>query len=93
MAMSPERADLHAMVDSIPVRCTRCAPSPSRLLRPGAGRPGTAEAAAAPAESVLADEPVRHLSFVGLFSGPPDLAGRSEEILRAKFASRADTHH
>ena len=37
-------------------------------------------------ESLLAAEPVRDCSFVGLFKGAPDLAERSEEILRAEFA-------
>jgi hypothetical protein len=32
---------------------------------------------------------VRDLSFIGLFDGAPDLAKRSEEILREEFAKRA----
>jgi hypothetical protein len=35
-------------------------------------------------------EPVRAFSFVGLFNGTPDVAERSEEILREEFAKRAD---
>ncbi len=42
------------------------------------------------AESLLADEPVRDFSFIGLFNGAPDLSERSEEILREEFAKRAD---
>ena len=38
------------------------------------------------AESMLADEPVRDLSLIGLFNGAPDLAERSAEILREEFA-------
>jgi hypothetical protein len=41
-------------------------------------------------DQVLADEPVRDFSFIGLFNGAPDLAERSEEILREEFAKRAD---
>lgn len=36
------------------------------------------------------DDPVRDFSFIGLFNGAPDLAVRSEEILREEFAKRAD---
>lgn len=39
-------------------------------------------------ESVLADEAVRHFSFVGLFNGAADLAERSEEILRGELTER-----
>jgi hypothetical protein len=38
----------------------------------------------------MADEPVRDFSVTGLFNGAPDLAERSEEILREEFAKRAD---
>jgi hypothetical protein len=37
-------------------------------------------------ESLLADGPMRDFSFVGLFNGAPNLAERSEEILREEFA-------
>jgi hypothetical protein len=49
-----------------------------------------AEAVVPAAESLLADEPVRDFSFIGLFNGAPDLSERSEEILREEFAKRAD---
>jgi hypothetical protein len=39
---------------------------------------------------LLADEPVRGFSFIGLFNGAPDPSERSEEILREEFARRAD---
>jgi hypothetical protein len=39
-------------------------------------------------ESLLAEEPVRDFSFVGLFNGAPDLAERSEEILREELAKQ-----
>jgi hypothetical protein len=61
-----------------------------QLLRPGTGRPGSSEAQAPEPESLPADEPVRDFSFIGLFNGAPDLAERSEEILRGEFAKRAD---
>ena len=41
-------------------------------------------------ESLLADEPVRDFSFIGLFNGAPELSERSEEILREEFTKRAD---
>jgi hypothetical protein len=41
-------------------------------------------------ESLLADEPVRDFSFIGVFNGAPDLAERSEDIMREEFAKRAD---
>ena len=41
-------------------------------------------------ESLLAGEPVRDFSFIGLFNGAPDLAERCEEILREEFARRTD---
>jgi hypothetical protein len=44
-------------------------------------------------ESLLADEPVRDFSFIGLFNGAPDLSERSEEILREESTKRADAHH
>jgi len=34
--------------------------------------------------------PRTDFSFIGLFNGAPDLAERSEEILREKSAKRAD---
>lgn len=35
-------------------------------------------------------EPKRRLSFAGLLHAEPDLAARSEEILRAKFADGSE---
>lgn len=52
--------------------------------------PDSGEATTPDSESLLADEPVRNFSFVGLFNGAPDLSERSEEILREEFAKRAD---
>jgi hypothetical protein len=89
--MSPEHIDLHRMVDQLDsdqVRALRAVAQ--QLLRPGVGHPGSGEASAPEAESLLADEPVRDFSFIGLFNGAPDLAERSEEILREEFAKRAD---
>ena len=58
--------------------------------RPSVVHPGSGEALAPEPESLLADEPVRDFSFISLFNGAPDLSERSEEILREKFAKRAD---
>lgn len=90
MTMSPEHIDLHRMVDRLDpdqVRALRAVAQ--QLLRPSAGR-RDADEAVIPAESQLADEPVRDFSFIGLFNGAPDLSERSEEILREEFAKRAN---
>jgi hypothetical protein len=90
MTMSPEHIDLHRMVDRLDpdqVRALRAVAQ--QLLRPSAGRQDAGESVV-PAESLLADEPVRDFSFIGLFDGAPDLSERSEEILREEFAKRAD---
>jgi hypothetical protein len=68
----------------------RCVPSRSSCCALASGNPGSGEATALEPESLLADEPVRDFSFIGLFNGAPDLAERSEEILREEFAKRAD---
>lgn len=91
MTMSPEHIDLHRMVDRLDpdqVRALRAVAQ--QLLRPIAGKPGSGEVPEAEPESLLADEPVRDFSFIGLFNGAPDLSERSEEILREEFAKRAD---
>ena len=51
-----------------------------QLLRPIVGQPHSGEALTPEPESLLADEPVRDFSFIGLFNGAPDLSERSEEI-------------
>lgn len=90
--MSPDHVDLHRMVDRLDpdqVRALRAVAQ--QLLRSGReSRPGSGEAQAPEPESLLAGEPVRDFSFIGLFNGAPDLAERSEEILREEFAKRAD---
>ena len=91
MTLSPEHVDLHRMVDRLDadqVRALRAVAQ--QLLRPSVGHPGSGEARAPEPESLLADEPVRDFSFIGLFNGAPDLSERSEEILREEFAKRAD---
>jgi hypothetical protein len=55
-----------------------------------AHNPDSSEATAPEPEPLLADEPVRDFSSIGLFNGAPDLSERSEEILREEFAKRAD---
>jgi hypothetical protein len=92
MTMSPEHVDLHRMVDRLDpdqVRALRAVAQ--QLLRPGVRHPDSHEAKATAPElqSLLAGEPVRDFSFIGLFNGAPDLAERSEEILREEFAKRA----
>jgi hypothetical protein len=91
MTMSPEHVDLHRLVDRLDpdqVRALRAVAQ--QLLRPGARHPDSGEAPAPETESLLADEPVRDFSFIGLFNGAPDLSERSEEILREESAKRAD---
>jgi hypothetical protein len=91
MTTSPEHVDLHRMVDRLDpdqVRALRAVAQ--QLLRPVATHPHSGEAAVPESESLLADEPVRDFSFIGLFNGSPDLAERSEEILREEFVKRAD---
>ena len=91
MTTSPEHIDLHRMVDRLDpdqVRALRAVAQ--QLLRPDARHSSPGEAPASEPESLLADEPVRDFSFIGLFNGTPDLSERSEEILREEFAKRAD---
>jgi hypothetical protein len=91
MTLTPEHVDLHRMVDRLDpdqVRALRAVAQ--QLLRPSTGHGDSGEAPAAATESLLADEPVRDFSFIGLFNGAPDLSERSEEILREEFAKRAD---
>ena len=89
MTMSPEHVDLHRMVDRLApdqVRALRAVAQ--QLLRPDIRHFDSGEATAP--DSLLADEPVRDFSFIGLFNGAPDLSERSEEVLREEFAKRAD---
>jgi hypothetical protein len=91
MTLTPEHVDLHRMVDRLDpdqVRALRAVAQ--QLLRPGTGHGGSGETQAPATESLLADEPVRDFSFIGLFNGAPDLSERSEEILHEEFAKRAD---
>lgn len=91
MTMSPEHVDLHRMVDRLDpdqVRALRAVAQ--QLLRPSVGHPDSGGLPAPGQESLLADEPVRDFSFIGLFNGAPDLSERSEAILREEFAKRAD---
>lgn len=66
---------------STPTRCALRAVA-QQLLRPSTGHQDSGEAMVPAAESLLADEPVRDFSFIGLFNGAPDRAERSEDILR-----------
>jgi hypothetical protein len=91
MTMSPEHVDLHRMVDRLdPYQVRALRAVAQQLLRPDVRHTGSGEPTAPEPESLLADEPVRDFSFIGLFNGAPDLSERSEEILREEFAKRAD---
>jgi hypothetical protein len=91
MTMSPEHVDLHRMVDQLdPDQVRALHAVAQQLLRPIVGHPHSGEALTPEPESLLADEPVRDFSFIGLFNGAPDLSERSEEILREEFTKRAD---
>jgi len=84
--MTPEHVDLHRMVDRLDPDQVRAL----QLLRPAVEHFDSGGLPASEQESLLADEPVRDFSFIGLFNGAPDLAERSEEILREEFTKRAD---
>jgi hypothetical protein len=89
MTMSPEHIDLHRMVDRLdPDQVHALRAVAQQLLRSSVRQPGSGESAEP--EPLLADEPVRDFSFIGLFNGSPDLSERSEEILREEFAKRTD---
>jgi hypothetical protein len=84
MTVTPEYVDLHRLVDQLDpdqVRALRAVAE--QMLR---ARPGGEERS----HSVLAEEPVRDLSFIGLFEGEPDLSERARDILREDCARRAD---
>lgn len=90
MTVTPEHGDLHRMVDQLDpdqVRALHAVAQQLLRAKPEGGTFGRG-AAAAP-ESLLADERVREFSIVGLLDGAPDLAERSEEILRGEFAKRS----
>jgi hypothetical protein len=60
MTMNPEHADLHRLVDRLDPDQVRALRAVARqLLRPHVEQPGSGEAQAVGAESLLADEPVR----------------------------------
>jgi hypothetical protein len=82
MTVTPDYVDLHRMVDQLDpdqVRALRAVAE--QMLRGRSGDAGT---------PALADEPVRELSFIGLFEGEPDLSERAKDIVREDFANRAD---
>src|ERR1039457_991908 len=90
MTMTPEHVDLHRMVDRLdPDQGRALRAAAQQLLPPSAGHPASGETQAPEPGSLLAAEPVRDFSFIGLFNGAPDLAERSEDILREEFAKRA----
>ena len=77
MTAAPEYGELHRLVD-------RLTPDQARALRAVALEFVHDETDASHPESE-AGEPVRHLSFVGIGHGGPDLAERSQEILWAEM--------
>ena len=82
MTVTPDYVDLHRMVDQLDpdqVRALRAVAE--QMLR------GRSEA---PGVEPLADEPVRELSFIGLFEGEPDLSERAKDIVRDEFVKRTD---
>jgi hypothetical protein len=83
--------DLRRMVDRLDLDHVRALRAVAlQWLRPSIGHQDVGEAVVPATESLLAAEPVRDFSFIGLFSGAPDLAERSEEILSEELAKRAD---
>ena len=86
----PEHIDLHRMVDRLdPDQVRALHAVAQQLLRATPEHSGSKDASFPESESLLADEPVRDFSFIGLFDGAPDLAERSQEILREEFAKCA----
>lgn len=75
--------DLHRLVD-------RLTPGQARALRAVALELVEGDSAELRVYEFDTDEkgPRRHLSFVGLMEAEPDLAGRSEDILRAEFRNQ-----
>jgi hypothetical protein len=73
-----EYGDLHRLVD-------RLTPDQMRALRAVALQLVRGDTDTSPRPVSEAGEPVRHLSFVGIGHGGPDLAERSQEILRTEL--------
>jgi len=77
----PEYAELHYLVD-------RLTPDQARALRAVALQFVRDEPTGPPRESE-ADVPARRLSFVGIGHAGPDLAERSQEILRSELGGQS----
>ena len=80
MAAAPEYVELHVLVD-------RLSPSQVRILRAVALQFVRDEGTGLPAEQEVAAS-VRQLSFLGIGHGSPDLAERSQEILRSELGEQ-----
>jgi hypothetical protein len=78
VAAAPEYVELHRLVD-------RLTPDQVRALRAVALEFVHDEMDAASGREAAAGEPVRRLSFAGIGHAGPDLAERSQEILRAEL--------
>ena len=77
MTVAPEYGELHDLVD-------RLTPDQARALRAVALQFVRDEPTGLPREP-QSDVPGRRLSFVGIGHGGPDLAERSQEILRSEL--------
>jgi hypothetical protein len=80
-AFAYEYEELHRLVDRLPVERVRALRAVAVHLVEGErdrSEPGTPEGG-----------PRRQLSFVGIMDAEPDLAARSEEILRDEFGRPA----
>ena len=77
MTMSPEHINLHRMVDRLDPDQVRALCAVAQHLLRSTADSSSGETHAPEPESLLADEPVRDFSFIGLFNGAPDLAERS----------------
>ena len=74
-AAVPEYSDLHRLVDRLTVDQARALRAVAlQLVRDEPDLP-------------TSDEPVRSLSFTGIGHGAPDLAARSQEILRRELGN------
>lgn len=74
-AFGHEYEELHRLIDQLPVDRVRALRAVAALLVGGGSD----------TEAQLGSGPRRRLSFVGIMDAEPDLAARSEEILREEL--------
>jgi hypothetical protein len=90
MTIAPHYSALHHMVDQLtPTQAEAMSVIMADLVDRTPAPDPTAERTDS-IDDMLADEPVRDFSIVGIFQGDPDLAERSKDILRAEFTKRVD---